>query len=195
MMLDQIQTKMQYVCSNAAGPFDINFYDKHICVMAEVADRLAQAFHADREVVALTSYLHDISAIEDYAKVSHHHILGGDRAEEILSSLGYPNEKVAAIRQCILTHSKPLALGQGTLEEVCISNADAASQIMMPGYWLHYAYTAKRLDYTNGLAWYTKMIGSHWNGMLEEAKSIAAEAYHAACTLLKRESESIKSNG
>lgn len=189
MLLEQIQSLIKDVCSRGAGPFDTAFYEKHICVMAQIADTLAQAFHADRETVGLASYLHDISAIEDYGSVAKHHILGGERAGEILSSLGYPAGRIAAVRQCILTHSSPLAPGQGTWEEVCISNADAASQIMMPGYWLHYAFTAKRLNYENGLAWYTKAIDSHWHSMVEEAKAIAAEAYQAAKVLFSREAQ------
>ena len=187
MMPEQIKSLMEDVCYHGPGPFDSSFYEKHILVMAGIADTLAQIFHADREIVALAAYLHDISAIEDYASVSRHHILGGERAAEILLSLGYPAEKIDPIRQCILTHNSPLALGQGTLEEVCISNADAASQIMVPGYWLHYAYTAKKLSYEQGLAWYRNMIDSHWNAMVEEAQAIAKEAYETAQALFKRE--------
>ncbi len=188
-MLEQIRSLMKDICSRGAGPFDTAFYEKHICVMAQIADTLAQTFHADREIVGLAAYLHDISAIEDYASVAKHHILGGERAEEILSSLEYPAGRIAAVRQCILTHSSPLAPGQGTLEEVSISNADAASQIMMPGYWLHYAFTAKRLGYEKGLSWYVNGMDSHWNTMAEEAKAIAAEAYQAAKVLFTKEAQ------
>ena len=187
MLTEQIRSLMEDVCLKGQGPFDTAFFEKHIQVVASIADTLAQKYHADREVVALAAYLHDISAVEDYSSVVRHHILGGERAEEILSSHCYPAEKIAAVRQCILTHSTPVAIGQGTLEEVCISNAEAASRILMPGYWLHYAFTAKRLDYHKGLAWYTDMIDSHWSRMTEEAKAIAAEAYHAAKTLFDRE--------
>ena len=189
VLLEQVKSLMEDVCSRGTGPFDTSFYEKHICVMAKIADTLAQTFRADREIVVLAAYLHDISAIEDYARVSRHHILGGERAEEILSSFGYPADKIAAVRQCILTHNNPLALGQGTLEEVCISNADAVSQIMAPGYWLHYAFTAKKLDYEKGLAWYLDGMASHWNDMVEEARDIAKEAYETAQALFKRETE------
>jgi putative nucleotidyltransferase with HDIG domain len=187
MLGEQMRSLIKDACNRGTGPFDAVFFEKHTCVMAQIADTLAQTFHADREVVALAAYLHDISAIEDYATVSRHHILGGERAREILSALGYPNEKIDAVRRCILFHSAPVAPGQGTAEEVCISNADAASQIMMPGYWLHYAFVVKHLGYEIGLAWYAEKIDSHWSGMVEEARAIAAEAYHAAKILLSRE--------
>jgi uncharacterized protein len=189
MLKEQMRTLIKDVCSRGTGPFDDDFFNKHINVVAQIADTLAQTFHADREIVALAAYLHDISAIEDYAKVSNHHILGGERAGEILSAQGYPAEKIAAVRRCIFSHSAPVPPGQGTMEEVCVSNADAASQILMPGYWLRYAFTAKRFSYEQGLAWYTKAIDSHWNSMAEEAKAIVAEAYHAEKILFTREAQ------
>jgi hypothetical protein len=82
-----------------------------------------------------------------------------------------------------------VAPGQGTVEEVCISNADAASQIMMMGYWLHYAFVVKHMDYKAGLKWYMDKIDSHWNGMVEEAKAIAEEAYHAEKILFGKETQ------
>jgi uncharacterized protein len=183
MLEDAMRSLIQDTCSHGTGPFDTDFFEKHICVMAQIAVSLAQIFHADREVVALAAYLHDISAVEDYATVADHHILGGKRAFEILSAQGYPKEKIEAVRRCILTHSAPVAIGQGLIEEVCISNADAASQILMPGYWLHYAFVAKHMNYKSGLNWYTQKIDSHWSGMTAEAKSITAQAYYAAKAL------------
>ena len=189
MLEEQMRSWIKDVCSRGPGPFQDDFFEKHICVMAKVADTLAYTFHADREVVALAAYLHDISAIEDYASVAKHHILGGERAGEILSAHGYPADKIDAVRRCIFSHSAPKAAGQGTVEEVCISNADAASQIMMPGYWLHYAFAVKHMDYKIGLNWYMDKIDSHWGAMAEEARAIAAEAYQAAMVLFTREAQ------
>jgi uncharacterized protein len=182
-----MRTLIKDICSHGTGPFDTVFFEKHTSVMAQIADTLAQEYHADREIVTLAAYLHDISAIEDYASVARHHILGGERAEEILSALGCPAEKIKAVRQCIFSHSAPVVSGQGTVEEVCISNADAASQILMPGYWLHYAFAVKQMDYTSGLKWYVEKIDSHFSGMTDEARAIVAEAYHAEKILFSRE--------
>ena len=179
MLVNAIRDLIEDVCRRGKGPFDMDFFEKHICVMAGIADTLARALGADREVVALSAYLHDITAVEEYTSVAKHHILGGDRAVEILSDYGYPAEKIAAIRQCILTHSAPLALHQGTVEEVCISNADAASQMLMPGYWLHYAFSAKQFGYRQGLDWYLKKIDDHYTGMVPEARAIVEDACHA----------------
>ncbi len=189
MLEEQMRIWIKDVCRHGTGPFDTSFFEKHICVMAQIADTLAQTFHADREVVALAAYLHDISAIEDYTTVANHHILGGERAGEILTAHGYPAEKIDAVRRCIFTHSAPVAAGQGTMEEICISNADAVSQIMMPGYWLHYAFVFKHMSYKEGLDWYIDKIDSHWNAMAEEARAIAAQAYQTARVLFTREAQ------
>lgn len=187
MLIERARQAIKAVCISSTGPFQISFFEKHICVMAGIADTLAEALGADREIVALAAYLHDIAAIEDYASVSKHHILGGERAAEILSEYGYPANKIEAVRQCIFTHSSPLLLHQGTVEEVCISNADAVSQLLMPGYWLHYAYTAKQLGYTQGLAWYRSLMDAHYAGLIPQARSIAEDAYRAERLLFDRE--------
>ncbi len=187
MLVNKIRDLIENVCREGKGPFDIVFFEKHICVMAGIADALAKTLGADREIVALSAYLHDIAAIEDYASVARHHILGSERAAEILSSHGYPDDKIAAVRQCAVTHSAPLALSQGTLEEVCISNADAVSQVLMPGYWLHYAFVVKQYGYKQGLEWYAEKTDAHYAAMVPEAKAIAEEAYRAMRVLLERE--------
>ncbi len=35
-------------------------------------------------------------------------------------------------------HAIPVAPDKGTKEEVCVSNADAISQIIRPAYWLYF---------------------------------------------------------
>ncbi len=189
MLVNAMRDLIEDVCRRGKGPFDMDFFEKHVCVMAGIADALAKDLGADREIVALSAYLHDIAAVEDYASVASHHILGGERAAEILSDYGYPTEKIAAVRQCILTHSAPLALHQGTAEEVCISNADAASQVIMPGYWLRYAFSVKQFGYRQGLDWYREKIDVHYAGMVPEARVIIEEAYHAERLLFDREAQ------
>lgn len=187
MLVNKMRDLIENVCCEGKGPFDILFFEKHICVMAGIADTLAITLGADREIVAISAYLHDIAAVEDYASVARHHILGGERAAEILSAHGYPFDKIDAVRQCILTHSAPLQLHQSTVEEVCISNADAVSQVLMPGYWMHYAFSVKQFSYKQGLDWYREKIESHYTGMVPEAKAIAEEAYHTERMLFNRE--------
>lgn len=186
MLVKKMRELIEDACRRGKGPFDTVFFEKHICVMAGIADDLAKARGADREIVALSAWLHDIAAVEDYASVARHHILGGERAAEILSAQGYPTERIAAVRQCILTHSAPLKLSQGTAEEVCISNADAVSQVIMPGYWLHYAFSVKQLGYKQGIDWYREKIDAHYAGLVPEARTIAEEAYLAERLLFDR---------
>ncbi len=186
-MVETMRGLIEDTCSQGTGPFDADFFTQHILVMTVAADALALTLHADREVVALAAYLHDIAAVEDYGGIAKHPILGAERAGEILSAQGYPAERIAAVQRCILSHSAPLAPGQGTPEEVAISNADAVSQITRPGYWLRYGTVAKKLGYQQGLAWYKERIQSHWQSLIPEARCLAADAYNGAMSLFAAE--------
>jgi uncharacterized protein len=186
-MIEAMRSLIEDVCNYGTGPFDADFYAQHILVMAGVADALAVMLHADREVVALAAYLHDIAAVEDYGSVAKHHILGADRAAAILKDRGCAEDTIFAVRRCILSHPAPLSPGHGTPEEVAISNADAVSQILRPGYWLRYGTVAKNLGYRDSLISYKNRIQSHWAALIPEAKPLASDVYHGALALFAAE--------
>lgn len=164
-------------CKKPTNAFGSAFFDQHILIVKDYANRLANLLGADREIVETAAYLHDISAIQDFGKISQHATFGAEIASDFLGQNSYAVNKISEVQKCILTHSAPIQKGKGTLEEICLSNADAISQIINPSYWLYYAFSIRKFDFEQGYKWYSQRIDSNWNGLIEEAKELIKDKY------------------
>ncbi len=153
------------------------FFPQHILVMADYAQKLAEHYGADQEIVQISAYLHDIAFVRDPNTRAEHHILGAEIAARILSDKGYPEDKALLVKQCILTHSEPRPVGQDPIEAVCVSNADAMSQIARPAFWLYYFYGYWQYGYGEGKQAYVQWIEENWRGLVEPARESIAEKY------------------
>jgi uncharacterized protein len=146
--------------------------------------RLAELLGADRETVELSAYLHDISAVRAISTISRHAELSAEIAESILTERAYETLNVKIIKQVIKSHSKPIKIGEGILEEVCISNADAISQIANPSYWLYFAFSIRKLSYAEGISWYKSRIKENYDGLIDAAKNMIADKYRSVKSLI-----------
>ncbi len=70
-----------------------------------------------------------------------------------------------------------IEIGEGTTEEVCLSNADAMSQIVNPVYWLYFAFVIRPLNFVDGRAWYLQKIESNRDALIEPAMDLVADKY------------------
>ena len=164
-------------CRKPENALDASFFDLHLKVVAFYAVALADTLGADREVVEIASYLHDISAVMDIKTLLTHPINSGDIAEKLLLSEGYPYEKTIKVKQRILRHASPEALGKGTAEEDCLSNADAMSQIAVPAYWLYFTFCARKQSFEDGFDWYRNRVEAGWKALVPQAKVLAEDKY------------------
>jgi len=71
-------------CKSGRNAFGPAFFDEHLSVVIEYATRLAKAFGADAEIVELAGWLHDLSAIRDFAALSKHPALSVEIARKML---------------------------------------------------------------------------------------------------------------
>jgi uncharacterized protein len=97
--------------------------NSHFIPVVEYAKKLAEENNADKEIVEIASWLHDIGSIRgDY---ENHHISSSKIAEQLLSSLNYPREKIEIIKNCILTHRGSIKMKRDTKEAQILADADA----------------------------------------------------------------------
>jgi hypothetical protein len=75
------------------------------------------------------------------------------------------------------THSKPIQIGDGPLEAVCVSNADAISQIIRPAYWTYYIFSVRKISFEQGREWYSLRIKENWDSLIQPAKDMIREEY------------------
>ena len=172
-------------CKDSKNAFGPAFFEQHLLVVLEYGKRLAAVLGADTEIVELAAYLHDIAAVGDITVVPQHHLLGAESARETLQQHSYPSERIERVVQCITSHSAPVQIGKGSPEEVCLSDADAMSQIARPVYWLHYAFRVRQFDFKTGQRWYRQRVESNWSQLIRPAKDIIEKEYHLAQELLE----------
>jgi uncharacterized protein len=159
---------------NAFGPA---FFDEHLSVVAEYAGRLGEALGADREIIALAAWLHDLSAIQDFAALPRHPALSAEIARKLLGENGYPAERIERVAKCIASHSAPVPIGGGLPEEVCLSNADAMSQIVKPAYWFYYVFRVRQFGFAEGRDWLRQRVESNWAALIPPARAIIEKQY------------------
>lgn len=184
MLTSDVQSYVQQACLRSENIFSPAFFDEHLAEVAQCATRLATELGADREIVELAAYLHDISAILDYSSLADHARLGADAASRILQACGFPSARAAAVAAASIRHSTPLALGSASVEAVCISNADAMSRLLHPAYWLYYAFSVRKLSFSEGRTWFRSLIEKEWGLMIEPARKMVAGHYAIAMNLL-----------
>lgn len=172
MITDYIKEFVKNECNKTKNEFGGAFFEQHILVVKEYACKLADILGVDKEVVEISSYLHDISAVMDISTLSYHADQSAEIAESILRNKSFDFDKIETIKQTIKSHSVPIKIGEGTLEEVCLSNADAISQIINPSYWLYFAFSVRRMSYEQGIEWYRKKVTMNMSGLIEQAKDM-----------------------
>lgn len=183
------ETARQYVldqCRSSRNAFGPAFFEQHLLVVREYGLKLAAVLDADAEIVELAAYLHDLAAIGDIAVIPKHHLLGADLARRVLQQHNYPPDRIERVARCITSHSAPVQIGNGAPEEVCLSNADAMSQIARPVYWLHYAFHVRQFGFETGLGWYRQRVDSNWSQLIPQARDMIEPEYRFARDLLTR---------
>lgn len=172
-------------CNKDRNAFGPAFFDEHLSVVVGYARQLAEALGADLEIVELAGWLHDISAIQDFAALPKHPALSVPIAQRMLQERNYPAERIARVTACIASHSLPVQLGNGLVEEVCISNADAMSQIVKPAYWFYYVFRVRQFGFAEGRDWLRQRVESHWAALIPPARALIEKQYAQVSELLR----------
>jgi len=171
-------------CRSSRNAFGPAFFGEHLLIVREYALRLAAILDADAEIVELAAYLHDMAAIADISVIPKHHILGAGLARSFLQEHKYPSERIERVAQCVASHSAPVQMGKGSPEEVCVSNADAMSQIARPVYWLYYVFRVRQFEFEAARTWYRQRVDSNWNQLIQPARDMIEKEIRLATDLL-----------
>jgi len=99
-------------------------YELHFVPAHKIACELADEFDADKEIIEIAVWLHDIGSII-YGR-ENHHITGAEVAEKKLKELNYPEDKIEKVKECILNHrgSKENENKRISIEAKIIAEAD-----------------------------------------------------------------------
>ncbi|HEX3043291.1 MAG TPA: hypothetical protein VHY08_00940 [Bacillota bacterium] len=67
---------------------------------------------------------------------------------------------------------------------ICVSNADAISQITNPIYWLYFAFHIRNYDFETGREWLLNRIENNWDLLIKPAKELVEVRYNTIKRLL-----------
>ena len=183
-IVDRVRDQVRSECHAAQNRFGVAFFGEHLEPVVGYALRLAEALGADREVVELAGWLHDLAAIRDLAAVPTHAADGARLARGILEAHGLPALAIDAVCRAIASHASPTAPAAASPEERCLWDADVLAQLSRPAYWLYYLYGIRGLGRAEGLAWLRARAAGAWSSLHEEARRMGAAAQEEVLRLL-----------
>ena len=103
-----------------------DYYDewiRHFNLVEKYGEKLASDLNANKEVVILAAWLHDIGSIIN--EKENHHINGAEIAEKKLKELEYPREKIEKVKHCIISHRASQKISRETIEAQILADADS----------------------------------------------------------------------
>jgi uncharacterized protein len=185
MIIDVMKEYVAGECKSDRNAFSPAFFDEHLAVVAKYAVELGRTLGADLEIVELAAWMHDLSAVQDFAALPRHAALSAEIARKMLPERGYPAERIERVAACIASHSVPIQIGGGSLEEVCVSNADAISQIIKPSYWHYYIFKVRQFGFVEGRDWLRQRVASHWAALIPQARALIEREYAQVGDMLR----------
>ncbi len=183
-IVKKIRDFVESECKNSTSKYGREPFEFHFIPVAKYAEELANELKADKEVVLLAAWLHDIGSIVNGR--GEHHITGAKIAEEKLKEFGYPLERIELIKGCILNHRGSRQDSRESLEEKIIAEADAISTFdAIAGLFkAALVYEGKTQDEARKSV--RQKLENKWNQLhLENSKRIVRPKFEAAMLLLK----------
>jgi len=171
----------------------------HISAVVKNAMLLAGRLKADKEVVEMAAYLHDIARslnredVKEFVKENIHHIEGAEQSKEFLKELGYDNEFIEKVAHCVLAHRGRAEPNPETLEAKIVACADAMAHFdTFLDLFNVFLKTADSFE--DAVIRIEKKMQRDWEIKLTlpEAKEIVKEKYEAIMLLIKSMKEYIQ---
>ena len=125
-ILENLQHEIYDRCQKQTNKFGMGCY-YHIIAVVKNAEILAEKYGANKEIVMIAAWLHDIASITDCSLYELHHIHGAEMAHLILKEYGYDDKKISLVQKCIRNHRGSISSEKTSLEEICVADADAIS--------------------------------------------------------------------
>jgi hypothetical protein len=161
-------------CLRPTNLFGAEFFAEHLELVTRLGSTLAGRLGADPLVVMLAGYLHDLSAVRDLATLQDHGRHSARLALQILPAAGFSEGITDAVARCVESHSTPPMPGEGTPEDICLSNADVLSHLARTVYWCFYLFRVRGLDYAQGLEWLRARVSLCQQRLVPEARELGA---------------------
>ena len=183
-LIQEIESIVEAACAADTNIFGYGIWTHHITQVAEQAKQIAPLFGADPEIVEIAALLHDYASVKDEALYEEHHVHGPIEAEHILKRLGYPPDKIEAVKHAIAAHRARVQVQQRSAEAVCLANADAMAHILNVPSLMHLAYVQHGMGIDEGAAWVKAKLERSWAKLQPAVQALVNETYAVALKTL-----------
>ncbi|MCR4322648.1 MAG: HD domain-containing protein [Candidatus Azambacteria bacterium] len=179
-----IKNFVESECKKPTSKYGYEPFPFHFAHVAIYAEKLADTVGGDKEVILIAAWMHDIGSII-YGREDHH-ITGADIAEKKLRELGYPEEKIALVKKCILNHRGSQQNSRESIEEQIVAEADVLSNFENIAGIFKAAFMYEGLDQGEAKDSVRKKLENKWSQLhFEESRHIIKPKFEAAMVLLQ----------
>jgi len=182
-IIEQIEKEVEKRCKNPENKNGYGAWTHHIKSVVDNAILLANRYNADVEVVTLAALLHDVAAVTKGEYAEEHHIYGADIAEELLTKLNYPEDKIELIKKCILNHRARRLTKKNTIEEICVADADAMAHFDNIPSLFNLVYAEMNLSIDEGAKFVKEKLQRSYNKLSKESKEFYKSKYENAMSI------------
>jgi len=183
-ILEYLKNEIYSRCLKSTNKFGMGCY-YHIEAVVKNAEILAEKYNADKEIVMIAAWLHDIASITDYALYEEHHIHGARMAHELLAELSYDESKILMVQNCIVKHRGSVYLDKNSVEELCVADADAVSHFDSIPSLLYLAYVERQMSIEEGIEFVKGKLERSFCKLSKESKEYYKDKYHQVMNFLK----------
>lgn len=181
-IIEYLEEEIKSRCESKDNFFGMGCYH-HIRAVVRNAAYLAEQYGADREVVVIAAWLHDVASITDYRLYEEHHIHGARIAEELLKQFDYEEEKLELVKRCIQNHRGSRLMDKLSPEEICVADADAISHLESVPSLFYLAYRNKNLDMAKGADFVKGKLERSYHKLSDEGRRLYQEKYDSVMLL------------
>ncbi len=182
-IMENLQHEIYQRCQKQTNKFGIGIY-YHIIAVVKNAEILAEKYGADKEIVMIAAWLHDIASITDYSLYELHHIYGAEMAHSILKRYGYDDKKIALVQECIRNHRGSIRSEKSSLEEFCVADADAISHFDSVPSLLYLAYVQKSMGIEQGKTFVKDKLTRSFQKLSAESKKLYQDKFDKVMEVL-----------
>ena len=183
-ILEAVKNFVESECKKPTSKYGYEPFSCHFAPVAQYAEKLADELGGDKEVIIISAWLHDIGSII-YGRADHH-ITGAKIAEDKLTELGYPAEKIELVKKCILNHRGSQQNSRESIEEKILAEADVLSNFENISGIFKAAFVYENMDQNQAKdSVRTKLENKYKQLHFDVSKKIIKPKYEAAMLLLK----------
>lgn len=181
---EKIKQELLIRCEKSKQKDGYDFWNEHIKYVVENAVALAKKYNADIEIVELGALLHDIAMPSEYGESENHHIYGAEIAEQLLTQLDYPKDRIERVKNCVLNHRGSKDRPRNTIEEQCVADADVIAHFDCIPPLFSLVYKEMNLSISDGKEYVRKKLERDYNKLSSKTREILKDRYENIINVL-----------